>query len=581
MLQLLLIITISLCCYIFSSHGHVTELERSRFAFRQLMNWYLPSTGRWIGHLSYPPDWCRANAIESIANYYLYNQDILSEKEKDYIWEVLQETQKAQGSKFYQDAEYFDDILWWSLAYTRAYEVGLNRKDELAANEFLQVAQGINDVVAKDSWEDSVCSGGAYWSRTSKYKNAITNELYIVSSSRLARLTRDSKFSDRATLGLNWLLGSGMLQKDTSLIVDGLDSACKPTGGVYTYNQGVILGGISEYSNIFPANSSLINIGESIAQAVSSKLVDPGTGVLTEVSCGDGALFKGIYSRYLRYFIEMSSPDSSSEFEDFLHVQSDSVWNKDRDIANGYFGKSWLGPYDYNDHNLQVSVLELFDATSNNGSSGRSDISNVSVCGDHGWVVSNNQCACFARYSGSRCEEEDSPWSKYYGSGERKITLTNGLRGTLLCALSPTTQDPNKQSVVSCTSDGTMDLSYFVVESSDSSNEIVRLRTSAGAYLSVQDDPAVVAKKVDSNTVIDSLDDIKFIATVVTPKSDDDGYEMSNPLSFEYVSFRSVANNRLISVSGNRGSVELVDDSKEDFNAASTLFQTNFQQACH
>ncbi len=135
--------------------------------------------------------------------------------------------------------------------------------------------------------------------------------------------------------------------------------------------------------------------------------------------------------------------------------------------------------------------------------------------------------------------------------------------------------------MVSCTSDGTMDLSYFVVESSDSSNEIVRLRTSAGAYLSVQDDPAVVAKKVDSNTVIDSLDDIKFIATVVTPKSDDDGYEMSNPLSFEYVSFRSVANNRLISVSGNRGSVELVDDSKEDFNAASTLFQTNFQQACH
>jgi predicted alpha-1,6-mannanase (GH76 family) len=573
----IVVVVVVLCCSITSSLGHVAQVERSRFAFRQLMNWYLPSSGRWIGHLSYPPDWCRANAVESIANYYLYNKEILSDDEKNYIWGILQETQKAQGTKFYQDAEYFDDILWWSLAYTRAYEVGLQRNEILAANEFLQVAQGINDVVAKDSWEGSVCNGGAYWSRTSKYKNAITNELYIVSSSRLAKLTADSKFTERATLGLNWLLNSGMLQKDSSLIVDGLDSSCNPTGGVYTYNQGVILGGISEYTKLFPSNSSLVETGEQIAKAVSVRLTDASTGVLTEVSCGDGALFKGIYTRYLRYFIEMSSPSSSPSFEDFLLTQSESVWNKDRDLANGYFGKSWLGLYDYNYHNLQVSALELFDAASSK--SVQSEDKNLPICGEHGWPTGENSCACFSRFTGSRCDKEVASWSSYYSSNSPRVTFTNGLRGTLLCALSPTTQTPDKQSVVSCTSDGTMDLSYFTVESVNS--QTVRLRTLTGAYLSVQDDPFVIARKIDATTDINTVKDIQFVATTVSPISNDDKFGLSNPLAFEYVSFRSVMNNKVLSVSGNRGAVEFVDDSSTSFNAAATLFQTNLEQICH
>lgn len=213
--------------------------------------------------------------------------------------------------------------------------------DTARAQAFLDTAIGINDVIASDSWDTKVCGGGAYWSRTSTYKNAITNELYLTSSARLARLTGQTKFHDRSKASLDWFLASGMIGSD-NLIVDGLDSTCVPKGTVYTYNQGVILGGISElYMTLEDKTTlSLVELGSDIATAVENKLTTA-NGILYESSCGDGALFKGIYTRYLRYFIDFSVPVDALSFQNFLDAQLESIWTSDRDLQNGYFGKNW------------------------------------------------------------------------------------------------------------------------------------------------------------------------------------------------------------------------------------------------
>jgi predicted alpha-1,6-mannanase (GH76 family) len=82
--------------------------------------------------------------------------------------QILLDIKNNQGTKFYQTAEYYDHIGWWSLAYTRAYKIALSRNDNDSANYFLTTAGKITD---------DFCNGGCYWSRTSTYKNAITNEL--------------------------------------------------------------------------------------------------------------------------------------------------------------------------------------------------------------------------------------------------------------------------------------------------------------------------------------------------------------------------------------------------------------------
>lgn len=521
-----------------------SEFAGGTYAIRQFMNWYVPGSGVWLGHLSYPPDWCRGNGVEALANYYLSNEDRLNQEEKDYIWQVLLDVKRNQDSFFYQKADYFDDILWWSLAYTRAYEIAVKRNDGFAANYFLQNAQSINDVVTKDAWTDDFCAGGVYWSRDFSYKNAITNELYFVSSSRLAYLTKDSRFSDRAQKSLGWILSSGMIDQSDSLFVDGLDDDCHPTGAKYTYNQGVILGGLVEYNRLYP-NASLISLGNNIASSVAVHMTDA-NGILMEPSCGDGALFKGIYTRYLRYFLSLSQTSQSASLNQFLTNQTTSVWKNDRDVRNGYFGKNWAGPYDYNFHNLQIAAVDLF--TAGNDVTG----SDEDKCGEHGlWVA--GQCACFARYSGSTCAEE-TLWADHYNS--QTLSLTSLTVNKLLCV-------STDGKVSSCLSDQEQDSTYLTVEkrSNTSSNQI-RFKTNWGSYIIVDQSAVKAVTSTDPN----SDDRLHFTVDVLTKG------EWNHPMQLEAVRLRTTDNKFL--VLSNRGASTTTDTSR------ASPFLSNLKQQC-
>lgn len=341
--------------------------------------------------------------------------------------------------------KYFDDVLWYSLAYTRAYEVALVMEpNSTRAQKFLDTATSINDLVTKDSWIDSKCGGGVYWNRDFKYKNAITNELYLASSARLARLTGSEVYLSRAEMELNWFLNSGMYQptsRGNGLIIDGLsqDGLCTPSGGYYTYNQGVILGGIYEYQLMQKrANRTLINFATTLTEAGFANMTTT-EGILKESSCGDGAVFKGVYVRYLHYFYTQLSTayltaNRIESYAAFIHTQSESVWNNAREVSTGCFGKSWSGPVlGDRDQPLQTSVIDLFTADSPSiGATASTTLRQrelSGICGEHGMYV-NGACACDVRYSGVACEKE-STWASAYGG--QSITLTSVSASKLLC----------------------------------------------------------------------------------------------------------------------------------------------------
>lgn len=533
--DMLLILVAVICSSAFAS-----EFSGGSYALRQFMNWYVPGSGVWQGHLSYAPDWCRGNGVEALANFYLDNEDKINNNEKDYIWQVLLDVQDNQGGSFYQTADYFDDVLWWSLAFSRVYEIAFKRGNESAANYFLQNAMSINDVVSNDSWSEGTCGGGVYWSRDFSYKNAITNELYLTSSARLAYLTNESRFSERAKKSLDWLLSSGMMDSD-ALFVDGLDSSCQPTGAKYTYNQGVILGGLVESNRLAP-NVSLIQLGERIASSVAIGMTDT-NGILTETSCGDGALFKGIYTRYLRYFIDLSQSSQRASFDDFLKKQATSVWSNDRDINNGYFGKSWAGPFDYNYHNLQIAALDLFTAVR--------PITDVAKekCGAHGmWVTS--QCACFTRYSGDSCQQETA-WEDYYVN--KSVSFTSLTANAFLCASSGV--------VSSCLSDSQESSTYFTVEKRSTASNEIRLKTSSGLYLSS------ISGSVIAVTMSSESDDSLYFTVQVVGED-----EWSHPMKLEGIRLRSSDGKFVIA---SKSTVNTSADIKE-----ATIFLVNLKQQC-
>lgn len=189
---------------------------------------------------------------------------------------------------------YYDDEGWWALAWIRVYDVtGDKTYLSMAESIFQDMQGGVN----------ATCGGGIWWSKDRQYKNAIANELYLTVAASLANRASDrSSYLSIAEGQWEWFRNSDMIGSD-NLINDGLTIYANGTcvnnqETVWSYNQGVVLGGLVELYKA-NGNSSLLSQAINIAEAAIGALsVD---GILHESceddGCGaDGSQFKGTRS---------------------------------------------------------------------------------------------------------------------------------------------------------------------------------------------------------------------------------------------------------------------------------------------
>lgn len=188
---------------------------------------------------------------------------------------------------------YYDDEGWWALAWIRAYDV-------IGNAEYLFMAESIFHDMQGGS-VNSTCGGGIWWDKNRTYKNAIANELFLSVAAHLAnRASHADAYLAIAERQWAWFQRSGMINNE-NLVNDGLkiyaNGTCANNGlTTWSYNQGVILGGLVELYKA-TGDSSLLSKAASIAEAAISALsLD---GILHEScendDCGaDGSQFKGI-----------------------------------------------------------------------------------------------------------------------------------------------------------------------------------------------------------------------------------------------------------------------------------------------
>src|SRR5262249_30342244 len=143
-------------------------------------------------------------------------------------------------------------------------------------------------------WDDK-CGGGIYWASAKagsdglKNKNAIPNSLFLQVAAMLHQRTPGDagagSFLDWAQREWAWFKGTGMLTTK-GLVVDTLDSltTCKPTGPTFTYNQGVLVGGLVDLA-AGTGDASLLDQANAVAHATMTMMVD-GNGTLKEAPCG-------------------------------------------------------------------------------------------------------------------------------------------------------------------------------------------------------------------------------------------------------------------------------------------------------
>ena len=318
-------------------------LERAALGVETLQSWYIWSTGRW----HFTNWWGAANSTMVLVNYSMLSGS------SDYQ-PAVENTFWVNYSTGFVNTTHYDDEGWWALTWIRTYDWTQNP-------DYLNMASSIFEDMTH-GWDDQTCGGGVWWSKAGSYKNAVTNELFLSVAAHLANRVSDpdlrANYVDWANREWQWFSNSGMINAQ-NLINDGLTSSCQNNGQpTWTYNQGVILGGLAELYQQNP-DASLPQAAQDIALATMGQLTRD--GILCEgcePDCnGNRVQYKGIFVRNL---MDLNDAFPDNRYVQFVRANADSIWNQDQ--GPGYeFGQQWFGPF-YPDSNAAASQTAALDA---------------------------------------------------------------------------------------------------------------------------------------------------------------------------------------------------------------------------
>jgi len=293
--------------------------------------------------------WTDANAYENLLNLMLaagtttWGNDVLNSV-----------TMKAGANPNTNWGSYLggsnDDSLWVVLAFFKMADYLNAHGQGSLANQFMSSANTIYQMIA-GQW-DNTCGGGVWWSTAHTYKNAITNELFLLTSASGYLRNKNQQYLTNANNVWNWLSSTGM-RNAQGLWNDGLDfNTCKNNGQTtWTYNQGVIASGLAALYAI-TGNKTLLDQAEITLDATISHL---STNNILKESCdaanGGGAQcnhdqqsFKGIWTKHLQYYLDNANDAArTAKYKPFLGSQSSAVLHFGTNAQN-IAGSVWYAP---------------------------------------------------------------------------------------------------------------------------------------------------------------------------------------------------------------------------------------------
>jgi len=320
-----------------------TTLDTALSVAHSLQDHYFnPLTGQYNGGSL----WTDANTLEDLHNLMLATgtDDFSTVADNSYIGRIARSgTNWASvlgGSN--------DDALWVVLALWKIGDYKSARGQDASA--YVQSASQIYDIVA-GQW-DNTCGGGVWWSTAHTYKNAITNELFLLTSASGYLRNHDDTYLNNANNVWNWLKNSGMRNSD-GLWNDGLNTnTCQNNGQtVWTYNQGVIASGLSALAAA-TGDQSLLDQAEISLDATIQHL---STNIILKEVCDDAAsggavcnqdqqIFKGIWTKHVQFYLDdANNANRTAKYSDFLGSQSSAVFHYGTNSAND-IGSVWYAP---------------------------------------------------------------------------------------------------------------------------------------------------------------------------------------------------------------------------------------------
>lgn len=181
------------------------------------------------------------------------------------------------------------------------------------------------------------CGGnGLWWDKPHTGLASISNELFITAAAHLANLIPDRRdeYLNLAMRSWDWMTGESGVFRPEGTISDGLNPDCTVNLLPWTYNQGVILGGLFQLYKA-TGNDGHIWAAYQIANATVAEAGK--TGILHEFCCTSEALSlqTGIFMRNLGWLVR-NAPSPPSELRDFMTRNADAVFKNARRDGGDY-----------------------------------------------------------------------------------------------------------------------------------------------------------------------------------------------------------------------------------------------------
>jgi predicted alpha-1,6-mannanase (GH76 family) len=277
----------------------------------------------------------------------------------------------------------YDDIMWWALAFLRAYAA------HPAHQQYLEAARLVFSRVHHTP-DQAVCGGGVIWGDGTNYKNAITNSLYLVLSARLAGLSEKATpqralYLKTAVAQADWLLQGSRLFVHGGLLQDGIHykgDVCQwdKDNDAWTYSQGVAIDGLAQLTVLTGDRRYADGARHLLLRVLDGKQVPAlvnEDGILLEPSLAgkpaneDAEMFKGILVRHVGYAIGYFREASLETYgeavraaSDFLISNANAVWKRRQVTGTRVgFGFQWDKEADGSvDMRTTTSGLNLLNA---------------------------------------------------------------------------------------------------------------------------------------------------------------------------------------------------------------------------
>jgi predicted alpha-1,6-mannanase (GH76 family) len=272
--------------------------------------------------------------METIAKFGL--EDPAFRPTAEYI--VSNTYEKSRNQFGYKDwkNDFYDDMGWWAMGWIASYDLTSDIKYLNTAADIFEDMTG--------GWT-TPCGGGIWWDKKHTQIAAISNELFMTVSASLATRSEDPAvkqyYVSWAQMEWDWFKNSGIIN-EKGLVNDGIDQhSCKnDQKNTWTYNQGVVLAGLSEMAKA-RSDGGFIKHAYALANAAISQLSK--NGILTEPVDGPldetSAQFKGVFTRGLS---TLNENEPQPNFTNFLIKNAESVREQPK-VDGGVIVDRWQG----------------------------------------------------------------------------------------------------------------------------------------------------------------------------------------------------------------------------------------------